>query len=78
MIRQVGKRRAMIPPLHFTQVGDHLLRERPLMETAALRSTDAIRRGHGLRRLLPCSEERNMEESAGQPDARRGAAAIIL
>ena len=46
----------MIPPLHFTQVGDHLLRERPLMETAALRSTDVIRRGHGLRRLLPCSE----------------------
>ena len=50
----------MIPPLHFTQVGDHLLRERPLMETAALRSTDAIRRGYGLRRRLPCLEERNM------------------
>ena len=63
----------MIPPLHFTQVGDHLLRERPLMETAALRSTDVIRRGHGLRRRLRCSEERNMEEPAGQPDARRGA-----
>ena len=78
MIRQVGKRRAMIPPLHFTQVGDHLLRERPLMETAALRSTDAIRRGHGLRRRLRCSEERNMGESAEQPDARRGAAAIIF
>ena len=31
----------MIPPLHFTQVGDHLLRERPLMETAALRFADA-------------------------------------
>ena len=78
MIRQVGKRRAMIPPLHFTQVGDHLLRERPLMETAALRSTDAIRRGYGLRRCLPCSVERNMGGPAGQPDARRGAAAIIL
>ena len=78
MIRQVGKRRAMIPPLHFTQVGDHLLRERPLMETAALRSTDAIRRGYGLRRCLPCLAERNMGGAAGQPDARRGAVAIIL
>ena len=68
----------MIPPLHFTKVGDHLLRERPLMETAALRSTDAIRRGYGLRRCLPCSEECNMGGPAGQPDARRGAAAIIL
>ena len=78
MIRQVGKRRAMIPPLHFTQVGDHLLRERPLMKTAALRSTDVIRRGHGLRLLLPRSAERNVGVPTGQPDARRGAAAIIL
>ena len=31
----------MIPPLHFTQFGDHLLRERPLLESAALRFADA-------------------------------------
>ena len=31
----------MIPPLHFTKVGDHLLRERPLLGAAALRFADA-------------------------------------
>ena len=31
----------MIPPRHFMKVGDHLLRERPLLGAAALRFADA-------------------------------------
>ena len=55
MIRYAEDAEAMIPPMHFTKVGDHSLRERPLMETAALGSADATQCGHGLRRSSPAA-----------------------
>ena len=71
----------MIPPLHFTSVdfvgtGDHSLRERPLMEAAALGSADATRCGHGLRRPPAAPMSRDIGcAAAGQPEAHRLAVA---
>ncbi len=42
----------MIPPLHFTKVGDHLLRERPLLGAAALRFADAYLTWPGTHALI--------------------------
>ena len=50
----------MIPPLHFTEFGDHLLRERPLLGAAALRFADAYLtwpRTHALILVLPKSRD---------------------
>ncbi len=61
----------MIPPLHFTEFGDHLLRERPLLGAAALRFADAYLtwpRTHAL--ILVLRRAAIWDAAAGQPEAR--------
>ena len=61
----------MIPPLHFTQVGDHLLRERPLLESAALRFADAyLTWPRTLPLILVLRRAAIWDAAAGQPEAR--------
>ena len=57
MIRQVGDASSYDPA---SALHDRSLRERPLMETAALRSADAMRRGHGLRRRPAAPQSRDI------------------
>ena len=61
----------MIPPLHFTEFGDHLLRERPLLGAAALRFADAyLTWPRTLPLILVLRRAAIWDAAAGQPKAR--------